>query len=224
MNRSWLSAAVGSLLALAALCAAGCRTVGGPKPKVYRNPNVGNLRRVVVVPFGVAESSRKASPIVTSAFTLQLQEKCPFQVILAPANDDRLAEQSEMWRNGRIDVDKLIEARSEYRADAFVFGLVTHYKPYDPPVLGLRIAMLSGNSGAVLWESEAVFDAGDKVLHDYFECRFEAGSQRDSLYGPKLVFVSPRVFAEYSAVEMVRTLTGEPPPSYLRIKWRFWES
>jgi len=176
----------------------------------YVSPKASEVKRVMVVLFGSNGADMSVRRTVTDAFVRSLRDHHRLQVLVAPEGDDRLSVQFEMWRRGQIEPDTVILAKKLYRCDAFVFGVVTDYKPYDPPVLGLRAAMVSGDSGAILWEAEGLFDAADKNLHDDFAARFATTSRGDSLYGPKLVFMSTEMFAEFAADDLLMTLDKAP--------------
>jgi len=202
---------IGLALALAVL--AGCAQKSAAPPRrinAYVSPKAGEVKRVMVVLFGSNGADMSVRRTVTDSFVRSMRDRHHLQVLTAPEGDDRLSVQFEMWRRGQMESDTVILAKKQYRCDAFVFGVVTDYKPYDPPVLGLRAAMVSGDSGAILWEAEGLFDASDKNLYDDFSARFTNTSRGESLYGSKLVFMSTEMFAEFVADDLLMTLDKAP--------------
>jgi hypothetical protein len=126
---------------------------------------------------------------------------------VSPAEgDERLAAESALWRSGQVDIESLIIAQKAYLADAFLFGSVTQYKPYDPPVLGLKLRMLSARTGDVIWAADALFNAHESDVRLMAERYFQNSGLRDRLYGPDLVFMSPKLFADFAAAQVVRPL------------------
>lgn len=111
-----------------------------------------------------------------------------------------------MWRRGRVDLDALIETQRRYNADAFLFGAITRYKQYDPPIIGLKLGLLSASSGEALWAAEAVFDAHNPYTRANAQEYFRYSGMKNVLYGEDLVLMSPRLFARFAAVELVKPL------------------
>jgi hypothetical protein len=105
-----------------------------------------------------------------------------------------------------VDVESLIVAQKAYLADAFLFGTVTQYKPYDPPVLGLKLRLLSARTGDVIWAAEALFNANERDVRAMAEGYFANSGLKDRLYGPELIFMSPRLYADFVAAQVMRPL------------------
>lgn len=200
-------------LAGLALLAAGCVVTPPPLrcvstfalPQVTANPPA----RIVVVPFDAPACTDGAGSLVTEAVALAAQDTFHVDVLMARAGDERLAAESSLWQRARVDVSTLIDARKEYLADAFLFGAVTQYKPYDPPLLGLKLRLLSAHTGEVLWAADGVFDARDRHVRamalNYFRC----SGLSEKLYGPELILVSPRQYSSFVAAEMFLPLKEE---------------
>jgi len=204
----------GAAVCLVALLA-GCAVPRKEHVATYISPTweEGVPARIVVVPFDAPGCSRGARDLVTSALAMELQAALHADVITASSQDERLTAESALWRRGRVNIDALVAARKEYLADAFVFGTVTHYKEYDPPILGLKVSMISARAGQVLWAAEGLFDAQARSTRSQAEDYFRNSGLRRSLYGPDLMFMSPRLFARFVASEVVRPLrrrTGAP--------------
>ncbi|HXQ46898.1 MAG TPA: hypothetical protein VN806_09795, partial [Caulobacteraceae bacterium] len=126
--------------------------------------------------------------------------------LLPVEGDERLAAESALWQRGRVDVGSLIVAQKAYLADAFLFGTVTQYKPYDPPVLGLKLRMLSARTGDVIWAADALFNAHENDVRILAEHHFQTSGLKGRLYGPELVLMSPKLFADFVAAQVVRPL------------------
>jgi len=207
MRRMWL-------LAPAVLLLAGCATnVARHNVTVYHsdNPAESRLRRVVIVPLGADLCTPEESAKIAESLSLELQKAKGYDIVLAKPADRRLAVEGALWRRGRVDANALIEARERYRADAFLFGTITHYKAYDPPLLGIKIRLLSATSGDVLWSADGLFDAADNSVRADAMRYFRRSGMKDSLYGPELILMSPRLFSKYVVHEMVSCVcVGSP--------------
>lgn len=195
-----------AVIALAA-AVAGCRT---PEPRVqcFTAPAVliDPPARVIVVPFACTPASREAGPMLTQAVALAVQDALKNDVITASHVDERITAEGVLWQRGRVDMDALVTAQKQYLADVFLFGAVTHYRPYNPPLIGLKLRMVSARTGTLLWAAEAAFDARDEETRDLGVEYFNESGLRDKLYGPDLVFVSPKQYATFVAREMLLPL------------------
>jgi len=189
---------------------AGCAAPPEPPARVATFASTAFLEeppsRIVMAPFAGAGCSDATRLMVTRTVALALQEALHRDVIISPGCDERLAAESALWRRGRVNVDALVEARKNYMADAFLFGAITHYKEYDPPILGLKLSLLSARSGEVLWAAEGLLDGREADVRRRAEAYFEESGLRHRLYGSGLVFMSPRLYARFVADEITAPL------------------
>jgi hypothetical protein len=162
--------------------------------------------RIVVVPFAAPVTGEESSPIVTQAFALEIQRILCNDVIVAPVDDERLLAESALSLRGRVDIESLIESRKKYLADGFLFGTVTQYKPYDPPVLGVNLRLLSATTGEVIWAAGGLFDAKDADVRWLGESYYKHSSLSKDLYGPEVLFMSPRLYAGFVAERILAPL------------------
>ncbi len=207
MRPTWKSLRYSSVCVAISLLA-GCAAPRVERVATYVSPvwEEGAPSRIVVVPFDGPACPKRAGTLVTRALAMELQDALHADVITAPDENERLAAESALWRRGRVSIDALVAARKTFLADAFVFGTITHYKEYDPPVLGLKVSMLSARTGEVIWAAEALFDAHSRPTRALAETYFENSGLSHTLYGSGLMFMSPRLFARFVATEMVRPL------------------
>ena len=188
--------------------AAGCAAPPPQRMATYMSPTLPDElpARVVVVPFSAPACTADDGPMVTQSMALAIQSTLLCDVVPARAEDERLAAESALWQRGKVDVESLVVARKNYMADAFLFGTITQYKPYDPPILGLKLRMLSARTGDVLWAAEALFDAHDQTTRSKARDYFKDSGLRGRLYGPDLMFMSPKLYAGFVASEIARPL------------------
>ena len=144
--------------------------------------------------------------MATAAVAMAIQGTLCWDTLLPAEGDERLAAESALWQRGRVDIESLIVAQKAYLADAFLFGTVTQYKPYDPPVLGLKLRMLSARTGDVIWAADALFNAHENDVRLLAERYFQSSGLKDRLYGPDLLLMPPKLFAEFVAAQIVRPL------------------
>ena len=98
--------------------------------------------------------------------------------------------------------------------DALALGHVTQYRAYDPPVLGLRVQIVSTGSGGVLCGAEGCFDAREAGVQASMQ-RFHGQhlDTDDRSYGWKLLLASPRHYAQFVMHELLATLEPRLAPA-----------
>ena len=175
----------------------------------FRSPNFDALaiRRVVVVPFDCYVGDLKAVSTVTGAFAQKLQELGRFEVIYQPDMLKDIDEEAKLWQRGQINLAVLAKASEEYQADAFVFGTITRYHPYDPPVLGLKVGFAAAGNGQFIWQADGVFDAKTArvadAVKDYYKKRYE---RENYFYGWRVMLVTMERYAEFVCDAIVDSL------------------
>jgi hypothetical protein len=201
--------AIGLLLvSLCAGCAAPQQRQAIPRVATYISPAMAQNPpdRIVIVPFASPAGEPEAGRMATAALAMAIQGTLCCDTVLPAEGDERLAAESVLWQSGRVDVESLIVAQKAYLADAFLFGTVTQYKPYDPPVMGLKLRMLSARTGDDIWAAEALFNAREQDVRVLTERYFQNSGFKDRLYGPELIRMSPKLFADFVAAQVVRPL------------------
>ena len=194
---------------VAALLVAGCVTqseVPADIVNYYSSPelDISPLRRVVVVPFDYHTGDQKAVQTVSKAFVQKLQEQGRFEVVYQPEVLKDLDEEVKLWERGRVNLAVLAKVSEKYSADAFIFGTITQYRPYDPPVLGLKVYLATASKGEIAWQADAVFDSKKTEVADAVKRYYKRRYGEDSdFYGWKIMLLSIDRFAEFACDAMV---------------------
>ena len=204
------------LLPLAVLLALGCmppelpievRPAVLPDIRAYRSralARAGRLR-VLVLPF--RHDDRTVSHAVTEAFALELAKTQCFEIVPADGPEAQVVERLSVWEDGGLDVHGLTVLRRRLSVGAVVAGTILHYRPYNPPILGLRAQIVSTRTGGVLWGAEGTFDASEAgvqyLMEQYHDLWLE--DQPRSL-GWRILLHSPRRFNQFVAHQLVATV------------------
>jgi hypothetical protein len=179
-------------------------TINYHKSEEYLNSR---LHRVLLLPFTVESQRDKVVDEITDAFYIELQKSGKFEVIVPQGFQDILALQNDIWNRGLIRSETIEEAKRRYKVDALIFGTITQYQPYEPPVLGIKIGMFSAISGNIMWSSDAIFDSSDasvvKLVKTYYKEHYK---RKQSLYDWKIILLSMKRYAQFVAYHMVDTL------------------
>ncbi len=202
-------------LALSMIGSGGCKFAGDPTPPPVdlatsheaEAQTVAKVRRVVVPPFQDLTGFPREAEQTRQAFLRALGRRQRFELIPLGETELREVLPRETFQSGTIAKDMLISAARRYRADGVLFGVVTHYRPYDPLVLGLKLEMASADTGAVVWATSGLYDAATldvtQDVHNYHDTQL-AGSS--SLEGWRLILMSPSRFTDYACARLAATL------------------
>ena len=174
------------------------------KSEEYENTSV---QRVLLLPFTIETNRDKVVDEVTEAFFIELQKSARFDIIIPHEFQDILSQQKDIWTRGLIRAETVVEAKKRYKVDAIIFGTITQYQPYEPPVLGIKIGMFSAKSGNIMWNADAIFDSSQasviKLLKAYHKEKYQ---RKQSLYDWNLILLSMKRYAQFVAYHMVATL------------------
>jgi len=217
---------VRALWPIAALVVLGCEMpalYSPPPPKIgaYRSHALVKLKRPRTLVLPLRHADPEASRQITEALVLELQKSQAVEAISPYGPETEFLKNLTVWRDGALDVRALTTLRKRLGVDAVVAGILTGYRPYEPPLVGLKVQLLSARTGRVLWGAETCLDARDggvkALMRHYYAERIADGSRS---YGWQILLTSPRHFAQFVAHEVVATLAPPEPPVLLSLKPR----
>jgi len=166
------------------------------------------LQRVALAPFEPGPADERAAQTVTQAFSHELAKLGRFEVVFPPTEPGFFLPHTGLKPDGTIDVDALVRARKQLRVDAFLIGTVTAYKAYDPPLLGLKVQLVSATSGEVLWAADSTLDGSEPNVRRLARTYHGQHEDDDTLYGWRAVLVSPTRYARFFCFHILSTLRG----------------
>lgn len=164
------------------------------------------IRRVLLLPFEYNVDREAVIDEVTEAFAVELRKICSFEVVVPTGNKTTLSPEHEIWVKGSVNLNTLLTLRKKYDADAIVFGNITHYRPYEPMLLGVKVGMISTDTGTVVWSADGVFDSNENEVAELVKHYFESTHQKSALYGWKLILLSMRRYSQFVANQITETL------------------
>ncbi len=169
--------------------------------------NNANLQRVLLLPLTIESQRDKVTDEVTEAFSIELQRSAKFDIVEAQEFQDILSQQKDIWNRGLIRAETIVEAKKRYKVDAIIFGKITQYQPYEPPILGIKIGMFSAKSGNIMWSADAIFDSSQasviKLLKSYHKKQYQ---RKQSLYDWNLIMLSMKRYSQFVAYHIIATL------------------
>lgn len=146
------------------------------------------IHRVLLLPFEHDVDRDAVVDEVTEAFAVELRKIGIFEVVLPEENRATLALHQGIWTRGSVDLDTVLALKRGYEADAIIFGTITHYRPYEPILLGVKVGMVSTDTGLVVWSADGVFDSNESEVAELVKQYFENTRQKSALYGWKLIW------------------------------------
>ena len=201
------------LLSFAAISNVGCisllvqrefKSISFYKSDEYNNAGV---HRVLLVPFTFETNREKVVNEVTEAFSIELQKSAKFDIVLPHGFPEELLLQNDLWNKGLVRAETVIEAKKRFKVDAIIFGTITHYKPYEPPILGMKVGMFSTVTGNIIWTADTILDSSEATVVRLVKTYYRTNYQRkQSLYGWKIILLSMKRYAQFAAHQVITTL------------------
>ena len=164
------------------------------------------IRRVLLLPFEYNVDREAVIDEVTEAFSVELRKIGSFEVIVPTGNKATIIPEHEIWSKGSVNINTLVTLKKKYDVDAIIFGNITNYRPYEPMLLGVKVGMISTDTGSVVWSADGVFDSNENEVAELVKQYFESTHQKSALYGWKLILLSMRRYSQFVANQITETL------------------
>ena len=195
----------GFLLGMGLLALPSCSLFGPgwtkPKPvdAFFADPrDTALVRRVLVLPFDIEGGGDADPDVVWRIFCMELQKTGRFEVLALPEDDRRKWLDNLPRLKGVFPLADLLDFCDRYGADGVLYGTVTRFRAYKPPCLGLRLGMVSAQTGQVVWETDVLYDMADREsMEDLRNYVATVSSPDDSLHKWEMALLSPRRFTAY---------------------------
>ena len=163
------------------------------------------VSRVVVLPFANCSDYSDAPVEVADMFALELRKLRKFDVVVV----DEISGVSAIsaYPNGGERMQEVRSVCRAYNANAVLLGEIKSYEPYRPFVLGLRITMLSGETGRTVWAVDETLDSSmERVANtakEYYRREMDKGV---SEMNAQLITTSMREYTKFVAYSLASTL------------------
>lgn len=209
---SRIALATSSLLA-ALLFVVGCAsTPSGTSVNFYRGANSHDEpKRLLVLPF-LETASLGDIDAIQRVFGSELMKIGLYDIVTVPPNELTRLEGRHVRLRGTYGLDDLVELSEQYGADAVLIGTVTDHRPYPPLRLGLKLEMISTQTGMVLWSADGLFDTNDRSTRSsLIQYHRNEVATSDSLMNWEVLLVSMDRFTRFVCnriVDTIRPLEG----------------
>jgi len=191
----------------------------GPRPLVpdgatfsyHRDPQIAQIKRVVVMPFHRAQDVGSSAESLDRAMAASWRELGTFEVVGATLAERDALIPEDAFRKRSIESESLRRVFEDFRADAVLIGRIEVFDSYDPVTIGVEAALVSCVNGAVLWTGGGHFDGARETIQDDIVDwhRDAVGPGNQSVAGWRATLQSPRMFARYVSDRLAVTALAE---------------
>ncbi len=207
-----------------ALWSAGCMHPGpydaarvGPfftPANVEREPTIGGLRRVVVLPIWAAHPvTTESAAGFDEVFLNALQQERRFEVVALTREDClRRFRRESLSSAGALPTNLLSVLKAEFAADGVLFLDLTVYSAYKPITLGVRGKLASIDGARLIWTFDNVFAADEPSVANAARHHFIDRDKAAPIDMTPAVLQSPSRFAAYVAAATFATLPPVADP------------
>lgn len=196
---------------------AGCSSAGrfyllpepGYRGTFYLSPEfrATSIRRVMVMPFKNETGYRNIEGDVADIFILELQKMLKFEVVPSNREAEKLLGRTDLITNGVFNRADMARIGDRFKVDALIFGSILQYRPYEPLALGLKVQMVSTDTGAVVWAVEQIFDSSEHSVYRAAKAYYSGLNKRSlAQYGRRTVLVSMEQYTKFVCSQIVKTL------------------
>ena len=147
------------------LCLSGCSS--SVYHYVRHDREIGNVRRVAILPFRNISGRKKASQVITSIFVNEIFKSGLF-IIESEGNIRDFFIYNRIRIKGELDKEKLRMLHDRMGVDAVFMGMVEEYTPGSRekriPRVALSVRMVSTRTARILWTSRHEASGDDYIV------------------------------------------------------------
>jgi hypothetical protein len=158
-----------------------------------------SLRRIGLLPFAGRDVDEGQGVDLQRALHTELAQSTPFEIVLLDGADLAELEASDPYRRGWYKPRTIIGLTQRYSLDGVLFGTVTQERFYPPQLLGLRVDMVSAETGLVIWSGSVNVDASDQRVVEGLQLFY--GNEADD-QSWRVALLSPERFARFAAFQI----------------------
>lgn len=168
--------------------------------------DLGNVRRVMVLPFTTAAGVAGDAERVRAAYLAELAKLRRFEIVPLPTSAQEVELLNQSLVAGLLSTDATVRLCNHFHLDGVLVGMVTAWRPYTPQHLGLRTQLLSVHAGATVWAADAIYDCNDQsTINDLRHYSQYVQATESTLHGWELNTIAPTKFASYVSFRLVGT-------------------
>ncbi len=181
---------------------------------VEREPTIGGLRRVVVLPLWAAHPvSTESAAAFDEVFLNALQQEHRFEVVALTRDEClRRFRRESLSSSGALPTNLLKVLKAEFAADGVLFLDLTVFSAYKPITIGVRGKLASVDGARLIWTFDNVFAADEPTVANAARHHFIDRDKAAPIDMTPAVLQSPARFAAYVAAATFATLPPVADP------------
>jgi hypothetical protein len=172
-----------------------------------------SVQRILILPFGNRSPDARIPEQVRTALTAELQQAGRFEIVVAPL-DEPATGAKEVFDRGQFDEAEILQLSRRFQVQGILYGLVTDYRSYAPPMLGISLLLISPGEAVVVASVDGLWDARDQttvaLAADYYH---STQTFPLSLLGSDRVIESPDIFRRFVCRQVAQSLATVPAPT-----------
>jgi hypothetical protein len=140
----------------------------------------------------------------------ELTKQNKLELIFLTPEELKLWTGKERWDFQEALPKELLKVmREKLDAEAILFTHVTHYSPYPPIKIGLRLKLTTATDGDVLWSADEILDAGESTVSNSARRYAKAHVNKSPvLEDSRSILLSPSNFGQYAVATLLDTIPG----------------
>lgn len=213
---------VATTIVVLATTFSGCKTVNtlnshrdttvGKKHKVKNVHQVAHLpeslRRVALLPLHRGRYDHIDMESIEENFRQELAKQNLFEVISVTTETMEEVFGEESYSSIEVLPTKLLaDLHTMYAIDGVMLVDVSFFNAYQPVSLGVRVKLLDGHTGRLVWSADELFDSASPSVSNAARKYFKTESVNQyPLHGTETVLHSPTRFSKYVAAAIFSTI------------------
>lgn len=171
------------------------------------------LRRIAMLPPYCNQQTASSVNGLEMTFQAELAKTGLFEVV--PITHSTMEKHFGHPQISSVDIipgDFLFRLRTEYGVEGVLFIDITHYFPYQPISMGIRVKLVDATTGKIRWAFDHLFDSSNPATSEDAQ-KFYLKNSHDTYPVPtegNPILQSPIRFSKYVAYEVFRSLENAP--------------
>ncbi|MCH6255873.1 hypothetical protein MLD52_04895 [Puniceicoccaceae bacterium K14] len=168
-----------------------------------------HLRRVAILPFHPGNYEHIDFSVMERNFMMELGKRNLFEIVEVEA-DEMMAEFEEESFSSieSLPAELLSKLHQIYAIDGILLTDISYYRPYQPVGIGVRLKLLDGRTGEIVWAVDEIFDSSSPTVENSVKTYYLSESLiQYPLNATDTVIQSPARFSKYVAHSVFNTIS-----------------
>lgn len=161
-----------------------------------------SIERVGLLPAVGVRTTPEYATQLQSALFAEFSAATAYEIITLDEQDLEAIPSLDPYRKGGYSANTLVQIAKRYRVDALLIPTVTDLQSHPPQRLGLKVEMVSTETGQPIWSSAIQLDAAREDVRRGLEAwaMQHVGDVSQTTW--ELTLISPRRMARFAAFQI----------------------